>query len=210
MRTAHRLVVLGIASSLVTGPTVMACLVEPQFKAPQIAFEPQSIVVSVPTPKLRTRAFLSPMAWSCGGALVLPRPPAVDGLIDLFGSVANLRAAMASERVSLAFDEPTVAPPCSLGRLADSEMSDPTRLRNLLLDDASYDWTSESLDCEEPRFAARLTFSSTAQSVMAEIAPQSGTVRIVVDHREVARAKLHLLPPEIETLLVDAGTGGFR
>ncbi|MBI5423302.1 MAG: hypothetical protein HZA32_04405 [Opitutae bacterium] len=210
MRTAQRFVILGIASSLTAGPIVMACLVEPEFKPPQVAFAPASIIVTVPAPKLRTGALLSPMGWSCGGAVVLPKPPAIDGLVDLFGSVANLRTAMASDRVSFASDEFTVTPPCDLGQLGDPEIPDPTRLRNLLLDDASYDWAGDFFETEEPVFTTKLSFASDARTVVAEIAPKSGTVRILVDTRETGRAKLRLPPPELEALLADVAAGVCR
>lgn len=201
MRTAHPFAVPALALSLIALPAATGCLVEPEFKPLQIAFAPQSVVVDVPMPKFRTRPQLPLRGWRCGGALVLPGLPHVDGLIDLFGSVANLRAAMASDTLRFAFDGLTVTQPCGLGMLGTSEKCDTAWLRNLLLDDASYDWRVESAEDAEPLFTARLVFSSNDRTVVAEIAPQSGMVRILVDNRETGRAVLLLPPLELEALL---------
>lgn len=201
MRTAHFFGVLGLALSLIALPAATGCLVEPEFTPPQIALVPRVIAVDVPAPKFRTRPPLVVMGWGCGGALVLPETPHVDGLIDLFGSVANFRTAVSSDSVSFAFDDRTITLPCGLGGLGSPETPNTDRLRKLLLDDASYDWDGESCEEMEPHFTAHFTFSSQAPTVVAEIAPRSGTVRILVDQRETGRATLHLSPLELEELL---------
>jgi len=201
MRIARAsLVFFATASALAAGRPAAACLVEPEFPAPTIAFVPARIEVKPPTPILRTRRLLSPVVWVCGGVLSLPRVPAVDGLVDLFGSVGNLRAAVASERLSFACDDGSAVLPCGLGGLDEPEKLEATRLRALLLSDASYDWSGDTFD-DDDIFTTRLTFTTAAPTIVAEIAPRTATVRVLVDSRETGRAKLALPPAELETLL---------
>lgn len=201
MRTTPLFGVLGLALPLIALTAARSCLVEPQFPSPPIAFVPRVIAVDVPAPKFRTRPQLVVMGWRCGGPLVWAGRPHVDGLIDLFGSVANFRTAVASDSVSLACEGRAIPLPCGLGGLGSTEKPDTDRLRQLLLDDASYDWGREPAEEEEPVFTAHLTFTSAAPMVVAEIAPESGTVRVLVDQRETGRVTLRLSPLELEALL---------
>lgn len=123
-------------------------------------------------------------------------------MVDLFGSLQNLRTAVASEKLFFAFDGFSLLLPCGLGVAGEPEMSDATALRDLLLNDAAYDWSNPIWCDDDSDFTARLTFSSSAQTIVAEVAPRSGVVRILVDARETGRAKLHLDTSALELLLV--------
>jgi hypothetical protein len=123
-------------------------------------------------------------------------------LVDLFGSLANFRTAVATQEVSLALDGFTVLLPCSLGVVGEPEMPDATFLRDLLLNDAAYDWSRSTWQDDDPAFTARLIFTSSGRTIVAEIAPQCGVVRVLVDARETGRAKLRLDAAALELLLV--------
>ncbi len=189
----------------------MACLVEHEFPSPTVAFVPTNIVVKAPTPKLRSRVLYSPVRWSCGGAVVLPQAPAIDGLVDLFGSLPNLRTAITTQQLAFALDGFSVLLPCSLGVVGEPELSDATALRDLLLNDAAYDWSRDIwyVGEEDSVFTARLTFSASAPTIVAEIAPRTGIVRVLVDARETGRAKLRLDTSDLELLLVRTRHSAF-
>jgi hypothetical protein len=180
----------------------MACLVEHAFPSPTVAFVPANIVVKAPTPTPRARVHYSPVRCLCRGCVVLPVAPAIDGLVDLFGSLPNLRTAIATQQLAFALDGFSLPLPCGLGMLGEPELSDATALRDLLLNDAAYDWSRDIWENDDSAFTARLTFSSSAPTIVAEIAPRTGIVRILVDARETGRAKLRLASSDLELLLV--------
>lgn len=202
MSIARAPTVFAFAASLATVQPTTACLVEPELPAPKIAFVPANIAVKAPTPTPRARVHYSPVRCLCRGCVVLPAAPAIDGLVDLFGSLPNLRTAVASPQTSFALDGFSVLLPCGLGMLGEPELSDATALRDLLLNDTAYDWSSDIWEDDDSGFTARLTFSSSAPTIVAEIAPRTGIVRILVDARETGRAKLRLDPSTLELLLV--------
>lgn len=180
----------------------MACLVEHEFPSPTVAFVPANIVVKAPTPTPRARVHYSPVRCLCRGCVVLPAAPAVDGLVDLFGSLANFRTAVATQQLSFALDDFSLPLPCGLGMLGEPELSDATALRDLLLNDAAYDWSRDIWDDDDSTFTARLTFSASTPIIVAEIAPRTGIVRVLVNARETGRAKLRLDTSDLELLLV--------
>lgn len=210
MRIGHRpLCFLVLVALFTTVRSTTACIVEAEFAPPPIAFVPAPIVVRAPTPSLRSRRIYSPVVWICGGAVVLPAAPPVDGLVDLFGSLANFRTAVATQQLSFAFDGFSLPLPCGLGVVGEPETHDATALRDLLLNDAAYDWSKDLWDYDDSAFTARLTFSASTPTIVAEIAPRTGIVRILVDARETGRAKLRLDTADLELLLVRTRHSAF-
>jgi hypothetical protein len=128
-------------------------------------------------------------------------PADVDGLIDLYGSVANLRLALLAERVDVvALSAEKNGSKYVESRSKPLSEVDAATLRYILTSDATFDW-SRDYDCA-PDYAYRLKFSHLRSVICVDLCFRCRTLRVLRDGQEIAEKNFDFGYDTIHAILV--------
>lgn len=146
-----------------------------------IPASPKTTPKSFSLPPLRPR----PIAWPQEEAVVI----SPNGVLDLFGGAENYRVAFIPDRIELrklVKKSERIDAPADFteGPITPLSVEDEVKLRVVLTDDATYNW-SEEYDCA-PDYAFRVKFWQKDNLVSLDLCFDCHTLRVVKNDQEIA------------------------